>query len=37
MPPLDEKDRAVVLGYLEAAYPPRAPAARGGWQNPFSK
>jgi mono/diheme cytochrome c family protein len=37
MPPLDEKDRAVVLGYLEAAYPPRAPASRGGWQNPFSK
>ena len=25
------------LGYLEAAYPPHAPAARGGWQNPFSK
>ena len=37
MPPLDDKDRAVVLGYLEATYPPRAPAARGGWQNPFSK
>ena len=37
MPPLDDKDRAVVLGYLEAAYPPRAPAARGGWQNPFAK
>jgi len=37
MPPLDDKDRAVVLGYLEAAYPPRAPAGRGGWQNPFSK
>ena len=37
MPPLDDKDRAVVLDYLEAAYPPRAPAARGGWQNPFSK
>ncbi len=37
MPPLDDKDRAVVLGYLETAYPPRAPAARGGWQNPFSK
>ena len=37
MPPLDEKDRAVVLGYLEATYPPRAPASRGGWQNPFSK
>ena len=37
MPPLDEKDRAVVLGYLETAYPPRAPAARGNWQNPFAK
>ena len=37
MPPLDGKDRAVVLGHLEAAYPPRAPATRGGWQNPFSK
>jgi mono/diheme cytochrome c family protein len=37
MPPLDDKDRAVVLGYLETAYPPRAPAARGNWQNPFAK
>jgi mono/diheme cytochrome c family protein len=37
MPPLDEKDRATVLGYLEAAYPPRAPAGRGTWQNPFVK
>jgi mono/diheme cytochrome c family protein len=37
MPPLDDKDRAVVLGYLEAAYPPHAPAGRGGWQNPFAK
>ena len=37
MPPLDDKDRAVVLGYLETAYPPRAPAGRGGWQNPFAK
>jgi hypothetical protein len=37
MPPLDEKDRAVVLGYLETAFPPRAPASRPGWQNPFSK
>ena len=36
MPPLDGKDREVVLNYLEAAYPPRAPAA-GRWQNPFSK
>ena len=37
MPPLDAADRKVVLDYLEAAYPPRAPASRGGWQNPFSK
>ena len=37
MPPLDDKDRKVVLDYLSVAYPPRAPAARGGWQNPFSK
>ena len=38
MPPLDEKDRVVVLNYLEATYPPRAPAGgRGGWQNPFTK
>jgi mono/diheme cytochrome c family protein len=34
MPPLDDKDREVILNYLEAAYPPRAPAGRG-WQNPF--
>jgi len=37
MPPPDDKDRAVLLNYLEATYPPRAPAARGGWQNPFAK
>jgi mono/diheme cytochrome c family protein len=37
MPPLEAKDRETVLNYLEAAYPPRAPAARGGWQNPFAK
>ena len=37
MPPLDDKDRAVVLDYLAATYPPRAPAGRGGWQNPFAK
>lgn len=35
MPPLDEKDRDIVLNYLEAAFPPGAPA-RGGWQNPFT-
>ena len=37
MPPLDDKDRDVVLNYLEAAYPPRAPTGRGSWQNPFAK
>ena len=37
MPAPDDKDRAVVLNYLEAVYPPRQPAARGGWQNPFAK
>ena len=37
MPPLDGAERKTVLDYLEATYPPRAPASRGGWQNPFSK
>ena len=37
MPPLDDKDRERVLNYLETAYPPRAPAGRGGWVNPFAK
>jgi mono/diheme cytochrome c family protein len=36
MPPLDDTDRKVVLDYLVATYPPRAPAG-GGWQNPFLK
>ncbi len=36
MPRLDDADRKVVLDYLEATYPPRAPAG-GGWQNPFLK
>jgi hypothetical protein len=33
MPPLDDADRKVVLDYLEATFPPRAPAR--GFQNPF--
>lgn len=37
MPPLEPKDREVLLNYLETAYPPRAAPGRGGWQNPFSK
>jgi hypothetical protein len=27
----------MVLNYLTAAYPPRAPTTNRGWQNPFSK
>jgi hypothetical protein len=34
MPLPDAKEREVLLNYLEAAYPPRAPENRG-WQNPF--
>ena len=36
MSPLPAKDQKVVLDYLEATFPPRAPAGRGGFQNPFS-
>ena len=36
MPPLPPKEQKIVLDYLEATFPPRAPAARSGWQNPFS-
>src|SRR5688572_632408 len=36
MPPLPEKEQKVVLDYLETTFPPRAPAGRGGWQNPFA-
>ena len=35
MPPIEGKERDLVLDYLESTYPPRAPASRGGWQNPF--
>ena len=34
MPKLEGKERDIVLNYLEATFPPRAPAT-GGWQNPF--
>src|SRR2546430_2302965 len=37
MPPLDDKDREKVLNYLEAAYPPRAPAGRGVWVHPVAQ
>ena len=36
MPVLPPKEREIVLNYLEATFPPRAPAGRGGWQNPFA-
>jgi len=36
MSPLPEKDKKVVLDYLETNFPPRAPAAGRGWQNPFA-
>ena len=37
MPVIEGDDRKNVLDYLEATFPPRAPAGRGGWQNPFQK
>ena len=36
MPPLPPKEQKIVLDYLEATFPPRAPAAGRGWQNPFT-
>ena len=36
MSPLPPKDLKIVLDYLETTFPPRAPAGRGGWQNPFA-
>ena len=36
MPPLPEKEQKIVLDYLEATFPQRAPAAGRGWQNPFA-
>jgi hypothetical protein len=35
MPPLEGNDRKVVLDYLEASFPPRAPAQGRGSPNPF--
>lgn len=36
MPPLPAKEQKIVLDYLEATYPPRAPTPGRGWQNPFA-
>ncbi len=35
MPKLEGKERDVVLNYLQATFPPRAPSGRGNFQNPF--
>lgn len=37
MPVIEGADRKQVLDYLEAAFPARAPARQGGFQNPFTK
>ena len=37
MPALEGNDRKLVLDYLEATFPPRAPAQQRGWQNPFAQ
>lgn len=36
MPPLEGAERKVVLDYLAATFPPRAPSRAGGWQSPFA-
>lgn len=36
MPALEGDDRALILGYLAQVHPPKAPAARGGFKNPFA-
>ena len=36
MSPLPEKDKKIVLDYLETTFPPRAPSPGRGWQNPFA-
>jgi hypothetical protein len=36
MPEIGGEDRKLILDYLAATYPPRAPSRPGGWQNPFA-
>ena len=36
MSPLPDKEKKIVLDYLEATFPPRAPTPGRGWQNPFA-
>lgn len=35
MTAIEGAERELILDYLAEHYPPRAPAARGGWRNPF--
>lgn len=35
MPALEGEERKLVLDYLAQAFPPKAPAAAGGWKSPF--
>jgi hypothetical protein len=35
MPAPDDKDRKIMLDYLEQAFPARAPKGPPGWKNPF--
>ena len=37
MPALHGAERALILDYLAAHYPPKAPARAGGWKNPFAQ
>ncbi len=32
---IEGEERELILDYLAEHYPPSAPAARGGWRNPF--
>jgi hypothetical protein len=36
MAPLPDKEKKIVLDYLEATFPPSAPTPGRGWQNPFA-
>lgn len=36
MPVLEGEERKLVLDYLARAFPPKAPAAAGGWKSPFA-
>jgi hypothetical protein len=37
MPAPEAADRAKILDYLEAAFPPRTTPSQGGFRNPFAQ